>query len=337
MQGLGPIGLGTAKLIMDDPDLDLCGAVDTYRYAGSHLGDIFGIGHGHYIVDSIDKVVLGSGSKVLVLATKSMLSDIEEDIAKAIERGMHVVSPAEELFYPEHVNKDFKERIDKLAEKKGVCVIGRGVNPGVLMDTYPMYVIRDYLLDKEMKLGDIKSIEICRTDDTIERRSSLLAKTGAGISDASFFDEMARSGKIGHIGLEMSATYIVHNLGIQYQNIGFLRVPVHAQHGVKPKNGSFIEERGISGISEQCEVFSVKGFPHLLLKLEMSVGAKSRNYVHITMLDGEEYMKDYSSIVNGDIATCRILHYLARNITTYGIAGLNRWNPPILPGRLLSS
>ena len=133
IQGLGPIGKGCAKLILENPNLELVGAVDINP---DLIGkDFFGI--------KITKEPDFSEADVLLLTTSSKLNVVLNSIKNAAEHNVNIVSPAEELFYPEYIDKKLTNEINDIAVKNNVRILGLGVNPGCLMDAYPLHVLKN--------------------------------------------------------------------------------------------------------------------------------------------------------------------------------------------------
>lgn len=317
-QGLGPIGRETARLVLNDPELEIVGAVDTNpRYKGKDLGELLEMEKiGIEVTDDIESTLKRAEKpKVLLLATGSALGSIESSVSFAVWNGAEVVSSCEQLFYPESIDRKAAERIDGHAKNLGVRVVGAGVNPGCLMDMYPFRKI------SEKNQGRIFLIEVCRTDDTSERRESLLKKTGAGRSVKDFYG-LSRLGRIGHTGLAMSAAYLADNLsdklGINSYSIAFRREPVIASENIETKNYGTIEKGYVAGLHETCIVVADEAH-RIKLDLYMYADAKNMNSVSI---DGKELV-NHNNLVNGDIATARILKEAVRNIY-HSFPGLNR-------------
>ena len=74
---------------------------------------------------------------VMLHATGSRLDKVEGELAQALAAGLSVASTCEELAFPWLRNREIAERLDRLAEKKKVALLGTGVNPGFVMDRLP--------------------------------------------------------------------------------------------------------------------------------------------------------------------------------------------------------
>ncbi len=329
-QGLGPIGQGTARLVLGDSKLKIVGVLDINpEYIGKDLGDLLGISHlGIKVLDNAEILFSKTQPDVVVLATCSNLKKLMPSLKIAIINRVNIVSPAEELFYPEFEHKEEATYIDKLAKRYNVRVIGGAVNPGCLMDAFPLQVFRK-------NFDDLISMNIYRWDDTTERRATLLAKTGAGLSKEEFY-ALNKQGKLGHVGLRMSAAYLADKIGLKNYKIIFKREPIISEQTIKPKYGKTIQPKQVAGLHETCSII-IDGQQKISLDLRMYVGAKNKNSVDIVGIKNQnKYSKsiDYSNIVNGDISTTLILKDAISHVIK-GPPGLNKINYVANPLTLL--
>ena len=327
LQGLGHIGKDTARLLLDDPRFCIVGAIDIAPHIqGKDLGEVLGCARmGVSVTDDRDTVYSSApqGSSVL-LTTRSRFVDILPDVEAAVKKGFDVVSPSEELFYPQlRSDHALITELDALATQHGARILGRGVNPGCLMDAYPVARL------KQAGFDYFTTISISRHDDTRARRAPLLQKTGTGLTSEQF-KALCDQGKLGHVGLQESAHYVAERMGIVIDKMEFTRLGVYDsdKDTPVPLNGTAIAEGSSRGISERCHAEGLMGdHPiQLVLDLNMSVGTPCYNGVRAEgMKDGkqERFECDYNDIVNGDIATARVLKDCLLHVKE-GDPGLNR-------------
>ena len=83
----------------------------------------------------------------------------------------------------------------RLAKKCGVAVLGTGVNPGFLMDAWPLFM--------SGVCTDVKAVRVSRVQDASSRRIPFQEKIGAGKTKAQF-RKLVQEGKIRHAGLPES-------------------------------------------------------------------------------------------------------------------------------------
>ncbi|MBU0536398.1 MAG: hypothetical protein KKE20_05495 [Nanoarchaeota archaeon] len=335
--GLGDIGKEFLRLALKDMSLSVVGAVDNgLRYkdivtSRIPLGEFVGAReYGPVITDDLEKTLDETDPNILVLTTSSELPDIIDSVNSAVQMGIHIISPAEQLFFPEYVDTDLAHTIDEYAKEKKVCVVGRGVNPGLLMDLYPAHAASQFSPE------DISLVDVYRWDNTLNRRLALLKKTGCWLTEDEFIEKNSSGEKgFGHVGAEMSAAYIAHKLGIKDYSLRFERTPVMATSDIKPDNGDLIRKGQACGLQEMCRVYQDgSDQPIIRLNLRMNAEQVNRNCTIIHLKDGTQSNHDYSNIVNGDQATVRILHDLVFQ-TMYSKPGLNRMDYVPDPAQLL--
>ena len=328
-QGLGPIGLETAKLVLDDIDLEIVGAVDIKKeYVGRDLGDLLGCGNlGIKVTDTPEDVLKKVGSDsdvVLVLATSSMLEEIKPSLEVAIKKGINVVSSAEELFYPEFEHPLESAALDELASKYKKSVIGTGVHPGGFNDTIPLCL---YWYNGFISLNFMGNR---RYEDTGNRRKKLRDKTGAGLTEEEFY-KAETEGKVGHVGSQMSVAYLLKEIfGISKPEIRFARYPIITNKPVQLGNGEVIRAGCSLGLCEMTEGV-VEGSVRIKNNTELYVGAPNENSTRIhgkTENDIHNLHVSYNDVVSGDKATGIILVDAIRHAVS-GTPGLNK--PRYLP------
>jgi 4-hydroxy-tetrahydrodipicolinate reductase len=139
--GCGPIGCAVAKLALERSDIQLVGALDVDpAKVGRDLGEVAGLGHavGIRISDDMDGIFSQARADLAFHQTGSSLKAVFPQLAKILDYGVNIVSSTEELAYPYRRQPDLAAEIDKLARANKATVLATGVNPGFLMDTWPL-------------------------------------------------------------------------------------------------------------------------------------------------------------------------------------------------------
>src|SRR5262249_30864548 len=135
--GLGPIGAAVAQQVATRPGFRSVSAVDIDpAKVGRDLGEVIGLDRTLKVVVSSDikKAIKASKPDVVALCTSSSLEKVLPQIEAVAKAKVPIVSTTEELAYPYYSNRKLAKRIDKLARKAGIAVLGTGVNPGFAMD-----------------------------------------------------------------------------------------------------------------------------------------------------------------------------------------------------------
>lgn len=205
--GLGPVGRNIARMLCDSTVLESVAAVDLdAKLIGQSLGQIIDVSQPHLEKVVVRGTVPKTRAKVAIHATRSWLVEIEDQLAMLLNKGMHVVSTAEELVFPVDENKKIVSRLDKIAKKKKVCLIGIGVNPGFVLDLLPATLGR--------VVHDIKNVRALRVVDLRKRRLPLQQKVGLALSPAEFSEKL-KDKTFGHQGMRESLHLLAAGLGME--------------------------------------------------------------------------------------------------------------------------
>jgi 4-hydroxy-tetrahydrodipicolinate reductase len=296
--GLGPIGQGIARLVLETEGLAVVGATDIApEKAGKDLGVVLGLGRRLRlkVEGNPARLLRRTRADVAVLSTTSDVREAKAQIAALVARGMNVVSTCEELSFPTPARLAVFREIDRLARKKRVTVLGTGVNPGFAMDTLALTLTAP--------CARVDRVSVTRVVDAGTRRLPLQRKVGAGLN-LNQFRRAITENTVRHVGLTESAHMIAAGLGWKIDRIEesiepavaprdldteYLRIPAGAAAGVKQTARAY--RNGQLAIS---------------LDLQMYVGAESpRDHV---LIDGVPPIDmTIAGGVAGDVATAAIV------------------------------
>ncbi|MFQ5870554.1 MAG: dihydrodipicolinate reductase [Candidatus Geothermarchaeales archaeon] len=206
--GIGAIGRKIALSLTQKKGVEIVGAVDAAKnLLGKDLGEVLGLGAtmGVEITDEPERLFSDIEADVVVHATTSHLETVAPQIMGCVAAGLNVVSTCEELSYPYHKHEKLAKRLDSMAKKQGVTVLGTGINPGYLMDTLPIVLTAPCLR--------VDGIRVVRMMDSSKRRRPFQEKIGTGLSVEEFQRRIDKGEITGHVGLVESISMIVSALG----------------------------------------------------------------------------------------------------------------------------
>src|SRR3990172_3921150 len=294
--GSGPIGLTVVRFASECPEIELVGAIDITN-VGCELGEMAGLQKrlGVFISNDPDAVLSKSRPDIVFHNTSSSLKDVYPQIEKCIKAGANVISSTEELSYPFKKQFDLANAIDNLARQFQVTVLGTGVNPGYLMDSWPLFMTGI--------CRSVDRIRINRIQDASERRISFQKKIGAGCT-LEEFQKLARAGAVRHVGLEESIGMIADGLGWELERITEDLGPIVADAEVW-SDFLTVKKGHAAGVKQVGHGF-MKGEEVITLDFQAYIGAKeSYDAVYITGIpDLEVTIKGGAQ---GDIATGAII------------------------------
>jgi 2,4-diaminopentanoate dehydrogenase len=207
--GLGATGVAIADSLLHRSDCAVVGAADPdHELVGRDLGTLCGrpeIG-----------VTVRAGleglppADVAIVATGSRLDDVAETLVPLLERGMNVVSICEELAFPLLSHPELSRRLDEVARRNGVTLMGTGANPGVVMDTLPLLL--------SVLTQRVERVVIRRSAD-MSRYGAIVSKFGLGLTPREFERAQAAGEVIGHVGFDQAIAALASGLSWMLEEI----------------------------------------------------------------------------------------------------------------------
>lgn len=206
--GCGVMGSRIAHALHKKNSFLIKGALDIApELIGKDLGELFPEKEktGIIIQKDAEKVLSETKAQAVIIATTSYLKNVNDQIKRCLLKGLNVVSTCEELSFPWKGETGEAEKIDKLAKKKGVTVVGTGINPGFLMDTLPLVLTAPCL--------EVSGIKVVRMMDSSKRRLPFQIKVGTGLTQNEFYEKIEKKEITGHVGLLESIYMMAQGLG----------------------------------------------------------------------------------------------------------------------------
>lgn len=302
--GLGPIGSGVARVIAARPGYQIVGAVDIDpAKVGRDVGQVIGLERDLGVKVSSDAAKgLKKKADVVMHCTSSSLVKVEPELAAIIRARHNIVSTCEELSMPWSAADRAKiaKRIDALAKKFKVTVLGTGINPGYMMDTLPLVLTG--------VCQELKSVRVNRVVDASKRRKPLQAKIGTGLTVEEFRQKAGKS--IRHVGLTESIALVARTLGWKLDKIEETIEPVVAKQPVKTEFYD-VAPGFVTGVEQYG--YGIKDGQRVVeLHLRMSVDAGDS--VDEVWLGGRPPIHSVITGVHGDLSTAAVAANCVRRI-----------------------
>jgi hypothetical protein len=219
--GLGAMGSGMAKLLMEKNGLQIVAAVDGRAdYVGKDLGEVLGIDHklGVLVTNKPEDVLIKEKVDVVVIATTSWLKDQISDLRKILKAGINCISIAEEMADAQAQNPALANELDLLAKQNGVSIIGTGVNPGFVLDLMVVALTGgNHTVDR---------IEASRVNDLSPYGPTVMKSQGVGTTPEAFKAGVADGSIVGHVGFPESIHMISDAVGLGVDRIEQSREPI---------------------------------------------------------------------------------------------------------------
>lgn len=294
--GCGPIGCSVVRLASTKPNIEIVGAIDIVK-VGQNLGKIAQTKVPIEVVisDDPESILIQKKPEIVLHTTSSSFRVIYEQLEGIIKKGINVISTTEELSYPFRQQPDLSFSLDKLAKECGVTVLGTGVNPGFLMDSWPLFMTG--------VCQDIKSIKAVRIQDATSRRVPFQKKIGAGATIEEF-NKLVESGTLRHVGIPESIGMIAAGIGWELDKITESIEPVIA--GTEVRSDYVTVAPGMAAGVKQLGHGFINGEELITLEFQAYLGAESpHDAVYIKGIpDVEAVIKGG---VHGDLATAAMV------------------------------
>jgi hypothetical protein len=295
--GCGPIGCSVIRYARNRPDIEVVGAIDIDAgLVGRDLGEVAGIDDKLGVLVSAEAAAVLSQTKpdVVFLTTSSSLRVVYAQVGNCIDASANVISTCEELAYPYRKEPQISADIDKKATDKGVTVLATGVNPGFVMDVWPLLMTG--------VCQQVKKIKVVRVQDASPRRGPFQKKIGAGRT-LEEFNELVAAGTLKHVGLPESIAIIASGLGWELDEVSESIEPVVARSRVET-DFVMVEPGQAAGVRQVDR--GIRAEDELItLEFEAYVGApESYDAVYITGTPNLEAV--IKGGIPGDIATAAI-------------------------------
>jgi hypothetical protein len=296
--GLGPIGRGIAKIVLETAGLKVMGAADpSPEHAGKDLGTVLGLARKLRVKVQGDpaKFIRRVKADVAVLSTTSSAKALKPQAVALLQRGLHVVTTCEELSFPVPANEGVFRELDKVAKRKKVSILGTGVNPGFTMDALPLMLTAP--------CRKVNRVVVTRVVDAGTRRLPLQRKVGAGLNLAQFRRALTE-GAVRHVGLPESVHMIAAGLGFKLGKVDESIEPAVAPRDLDTEYLR-VPAGNAAGIKQSARGYLKNGDLAVSLDLHMYVGAENpRDHV---LIDGDPPIDvTITGGVAGDIATAAI-------------------------------
>lgn len=245
--GFGAMGRGIASMIMKKEGIEIIGICDINPdIVGKDAYGLLGIDRGDknevLIYDKIEDIIKEKNCDVALLATDSFTKGAFPKIKFCLEKGINVVSTAEELAYPKAQSPELAKEIDELAKKNGVSVLGTGINPGFVLD----YLI----LALTGTCEEVDFIKATRINDLSPFGHAVMEEQGVGISVDEFDLRMEKDDLAGHVGFPESIQMVADGLGVEIDKINETKAPIVSKTNRETQYAK-VEKGTLAGIRQR--------------------------------------------------------------------------------------
>ena len=294
--GLGAMGSEMAKIVLKKRDLELVGAiVRREEQNGKDIGELIGLKKKTGIKAYTNPKELYKKVKadIMLHAAVSYVPLVWKQIMPAVESGINVITIAEEMGYPYIKYPKICKEINKAAKRKGVRVLGSGINPGFAMDLLPVLI--------SGICEHVDSIKVTRVIDFLPFGQSIQNNIGIGMNESEFKKKI-KEGKLPlHIGLPESGSMIAAALGWKIDKFIETREPVIASKHIHVPGYKHVPKGKVVGFNHRCFVYS-KGKKVITLE-ELGRVDPNEDYKNTIIINGKPRITEIMNVPTGKITT----------------------------------
>ena len=279
--GFGAMGSGMAKMILAKQGFDIVGICDNYEnYVNHSMFQILNIpnpyDHDVIITKDIDMLLDQTKPDIVLLATDSFTQSAYPKIKQIIEKGINVISTAEEMAYPLANEPELAASMDALAKKHGATILGTGVNPGMMMDLLAICM--------SGVMNHVKHMEISRINSLSPFGKTVMEEQGVGLSQEAFQQKCDAGEMAGHVGFKESVYMIANAIGVEVSSFKQWMKPIITTFDRKSPHG-FAKKGHVCGVEMSAEATlsngqTIKMYHPQQIEPEMA-GIKTGDYIKI--------------------------------------------------------
>lgn len=257
--GLGAMGKGMAEMLLQKKGVEIVGVVARGPKIGKSMYEFLDVDRENpldVIMGSYEDVIKQGAADVVLICTDSFVKESFDKIKYCVEKGINVISTAEEMAYPKAQEPELSKELHKLAKENGVTILGTGINPGLIMDLLVITLTGACV--------DVESIKAERINNLSPFGPAVMEGQGVGLK-LDEFNQRVRENKLdGHVGFPESINMISDALGWELsQDIELSRAPIVSQVYRKAPNAE-VQPGDVAGCN-------MKGYGYVdgQLKIEM--------------------------------------------------------------------
>lgn len=229
--GFGAMGRKTTEELLLNENIELVSIVDKNpEFKNKYSSDYITCNKDVPIKKSIEEVNWESVDLAIVMSA-SFITQIEPLLIELANRKVNILTIAEEMSYPEVANEKISRKIDEIAKKNNITILGTGVNPGFVLD-YLIITLSNVCLE-------IEEIEARRVNDLSEFGETVFRSQGIGLTKSQFQAGVKDGSVVGHVGFKQSIHLIGKALNWELIDFKEEKSPILAEKTVETKEFKF--------------------------------------------------------------------------------------------------
>ena len=210
--GFGAMGKGMADMILSKKGVEITGVCDLHPdLVGKSMFNATKVTQGNHpeviVSDDIESLLNKENCDLVLLATDSYTRKAFPKMKMILEKGINVISTAEEMAYPKAQEPELAKELNDIAKANGVTVLGTGINPGFIMDLL--------VIALSGVMSDVTHIEANRVNSLSPFGPAVMEEQGVGITLDEFNHGVETDTLAGHVGFAESVYMIADAIGVK--------------------------------------------------------------------------------------------------------------------------
>ena len=208
--GFGAMASGIAKVLLEKEGVTVIGACDIDpRKIGKSIYELLGVEQGDrpdaFITDDISTLIDKEKCDICVIATDSFTKKVYPKVCYVVERGVNVITTAEEMSYPMAQDPELSDAMDILAKTNNVSILGTGINPGLMMDLLAVCL--------SGCMTHLDKVTCKRVNSLSPFGKLVMEEQGIGLTVDEFNKRVEDGTMAGHVGFAQSVGMIAEAVG----------------------------------------------------------------------------------------------------------------------------
>jgi len=243
--GFGAMGKGMAEMLLTKKGVTITGVCDLHPdLVDKPLYEVLDVKKTEQnqcvIRKDIEELLNKDQCDLVLLATDSFTSKAFPKMKRILEKGINVISTAEEMAYPKAQEPELSKELDRLAKEHGATVLGTGINPGFIMDLLVVALTG--------VMSDVTHIEANRVNSLSPFGPAVMEEQGVGITKEEFDEGVKNQTLAGHVGFSESVHMIADAIGVKVDEFRQQMKPIVSTIDRKSKYG-YVKAGNVAGVN----------------------------------------------------------------------------------------
>jgi 2,4-diaminopentanoate dehydrogenase len=170
------------------------------------------------IVSNPDEIIKEGAADIVMIATASFTKVVYPQIIKIVEKGINVITTAEEMSYPKALDPDLAKNMNKVAKEHNAVILGTGINPGFVMD-YLVIALTGVC-------EEVDRIKVSRVNDLACFGKAVMEEQGIGLTKEQFVKGVEEDTIAGHVGFIQSFGMFEEAFNMKFDRIKQTKEPI---------------------------------------------------------------------------------------------------------------